>query len=264
MTVNPAGGSGDAQGRDGWCTPEWLAELIGEVDWDPCSNRRSHIQANCACDLRDGDDGLTWDREGPWAVFWCGGGEIIRPPDRVFINPPYSRGQVQLWVDKYRHTCFIFLLRWDPSTKWFAELLPHCTHVWFPNRRINFEPPPGVPSSSNPFPHALYLRDPDPALVDRLQGAGYLLPVDKGTREAHPGPHDEQTHPPCTTCRSTRSGAGGGQATIGRSPPYHPLNDVGPTWKITCPTPGTCAAKGCGDHEGCRLAGRGLGSEGAR
>src|SRR5690606_30225668 len=114
--------------------------------------------------LEDGDDGLV-DQYGPGAFVYGGVNCATLPSARTFINPPYSRGAVVRWIRHWRHTRFCFLLRWDPSTRWFEELLPHCTHVWFPPRRINFEPPPGVKSSSNPFPHALYLRDPPQYLL---------------------------------------------------------------------------------------------------
>lgn len=183
--INPAGGSGEKEGRDSACTPKWLADLIGKVDMDVATNDRAHIQASIKLVYDRGDDGLYGHDLGDYGHY------KIRHPDghntehtvgltwKVFCNPPYARGQVIKWVKHWRSTRFIFLLRWDPSTEWFAELIPHCTHVWFPGKRINFEPPPGVKFSSNPFPHALYLRDPDQALLDRLSESGYLFPVDQ-------------------------------------------------------------------------------------
>jgi hypothetical protein len=155
--VNPAGGSGDAEGRDGYCTPKWLADLIGPVDLDPCSNERSHIQAaEHYYGPGSGDCGLEL-------------GPHVSPNTTVFINPPYGKsttggGTVKKWVDAYKHTRFIFLLRFDPSTAWFDELIKTTNYLWFPSKqsaesRISFEPPPGVKTSSNPFPHALYLRE---------------------------------------------------------------------------------------------------------
>lgn len=185
-TVNPAGGSGKKERRDSACTPKWLADLIGKVGVDPCSNPRSHINAFMVCSLENGGNGLLED-DGD-GVF--GPGCYAGRPDwgfgelennystdvaTVFINPPYNRGQVIRWVRHWYHTRFIFLLRWSPDTKWFAELFPHCTHLWFPNRRIDFDPPPGVEFSSNPYPHALYLREPSAALQMRLEDAGYLV-----------------------------------------------------------------------------------------
>lgn len=163
-TVNPVGGSGTEEGRDGWCTPAWLARVIGRVDLDPCSNVRSHISA--INEIFEVEDGLGGSH--PWAP--------VPSHWRVFCNPPYVRGQVLRWVRHYRRTNFIFLLRWAPDTEWFRELWPVCWGAWFPNVRINFEPPPGVESSSNPFPHALYLRrEPAGEFLDRLLASGYLV-----------------------------------------------------------------------------------------
>lgn len=182
--VNPAGGSGDKEGRDSACTPKWLADLLGKFDLDPCSNPRSHIQAQRRLMLENGSDGL-YPNLGVGGYVYSkrlGGRQYVDAVTAkcfTFINPPYARGQVIRWVKHWRHTRFCYLLRWDPSTEWFGELICHCTHVWFPARRINFEPPPGVTFSSNPFPHALYLRDPDQEMLGRLSTAGYLMPVDQ-------------------------------------------------------------------------------------
>lgn len=178
--VNPAGGSGTDDGRDSWCTPRWLAELLGYFNLDPCSNARSHIQAKHVANYQLGGDGLLDNMApGSWRSHSA---KTINSPDsscRTFINPPYARGQAVRWIRHWKHTNFTFLLRWDPSTKWFAELLPKCAYVWFPNQRINFEPPPGVTSSSNPFPHALYMKAPLPTYMwDNLAANGWLLPID--------------------------------------------------------------------------------------
>ncbi len=184
--VNPVGGSGTEEGRDGACTPRWLAEVIGEVGLDPCSNSRSHIQAMWKVRSDLGGDGLGGTLRGTF--IWAG----IVPPRlqvkatskwRVFVNCPYARGQVIRWVRHYRGTNFIFLLRWAPDTEWYAELWPWCWGAWFPRKcavnpsgRINFDPPPGVEFSSNPFPHALYLRnEPTGDFLDRLLATGYLV-----------------------------------------------------------------------------------------
>lgn len=199
IAVNPAGGSGTTQGRDGWCTPKWLADLIGRVQFDPCSNERSHIDAVIRLILADGDNGL--DEGGPGS-FHIGtsldGTSSRRAPKSwvTFINPPYARGQVSRWIAHYKHTRFICLLRWDPSTHWFSELVEECHYVWFPAQRINFEPPPGVKSSSNPFPHALYLRFPDDALLTRLRERGYLVPVDSVRRRVQTVRHASEPSGP--------------------------------------------------------------------
>src|SRR5262245_47299566 len=72
--VNVHGGSRELS-RGAWCTPKWLADLIGPVDLDPCSNPRSHIQAAEHWMLELGQNGLLAK---PSSVY------------RVFINPPYE------------------------------------------------------------------------------------------------------------------------------------------------------------------------------
>jgi len=160
--VNPVGGSSEAA-RDGACTPPWLTEMIGDVDLDPCSNPRSTVRARRKFDLADGNDGLAL-------------AETLKSPGlRVFVNPPYSRGQVSRWVDAYRHADYVFLLRWDPSTAWFRRLMETTAAVWFANRRVDFVPPPGVTFSSNPYPHALFFRHSPSARHWWVTGRGRML-----------------------------------------------------------------------------------------
>jgi hypothetical protein len=185
--------------RDCWSTPQNIADIVGPVDLDPCSNERSVIDALTYYCLEDGQDGLEGaDRTPAWAT--------------TFVNCPYSAGQVIKWVLAYRHTRFIYLLRWDPSTEWFRELIGHCTHVWFPPFRVSFVPPPRIKASSNPFPHALYLRDPGPELLARLRREGVLVPVD----EKSPGYYGEQHgHQHADRDGSEGPGGGGTEATAG-------------------------------------------------
>lgn len=202
--TNVYGGSNEEE-RGTWCTPKRIANLLCQshdfdkpfdqvelgdagaayvhaFDLDPCSNPRSHIVARMKCMLEDGGNGLPQEGDtGAFITTHPKGPVGMRAGDDwdVFINPPYERGSVIQWVRHYRHTNFTFLLKWDPSTEWFGELLPHCHYVWFPfGWRIAFEPPPGVKASSNPFPHALYMRNPNRARFERLKSAGIMLTVD--------------------------------------------------------------------------------------
>lgn len=133
--------------RNTWCTPKELAESLGDWDLDPCSNERSHIKAAREFRWERSEDGLFMATS-------------VDANTRVFINPPYARGQVIRWVQAYAHTRFCFLLKFDPSTDWFAELMQHAHAVFWPRgTRIEFEPPPGVPpdkAGANQFPHALF------------------------------------------------------------------------------------------------------------
>jgi hypothetical protein len=132
--------------RDTWCTPKWITDAIGDFDLDPCANERSHVRA--AREFRfdeRGEDGLCMASK-------------VDATDRVFINPPYS--DVTPWIDAYAHTRFCFLLKFDPSTEWFALLMTHTKLVLFPRgTRVQFEAPEGVPADkakANQFPHALF------------------------------------------------------------------------------------------------------------
>lgn len=158
-------GASDDVAREGWCTPKWLADIINlwRPAIDPCSNPRGHITAHWLVGLPH--DGLAIDHNDMFGT---------RP--RMFINPPYCRGSVIRWVKRWIASNFIFLLKWAPDTEWFAELWPHCWGAWHPWQRINFEPPPGVKSSSNPMPHALYFADmPGPGeFREALLAHGYF------------------------------------------------------------------------------------------
>lgn len=141
--------------RDTWCTPSWLTDPIGHFDLDPCSNERSNVDAEMSYHLEHGQDGLALAPDVPANT-------------HVFINPPYS--DVPPWVAAYKHTRFCFLLKLDTSTKWFAELYAATALILIPRRRVNFEPPPGVPPEkavAQQFPHALFYahaEDATPAI----------------------------------------------------------------------------------------------------
>jgi hypothetical protein len=142
--------------RDTWCTPKWIAELIGRWDLDPCSNDRSHINAKRKYDLELRDEnGLLLASK-------------AKKSTRVFVNPPYS--DVGPWVEAYGHTRFCFLVKFDPSTAWCTELLAKTSLILFPKKdgersaRIAFEPPPGVPNpGGHQFPHGLFFARADDA-----------------------------------------------------------------------------------------------------
>lgn len=61
-------------------------------------------------------------------------------PHTVFVNPPYSRGQLKLWVEKARNERYlgstvVMILPGDTSTKWFPwnadKLVFLCKRVAF-------------------------------------------------------------------------------------------------------------------------------------
>lgn len=176
--ASKAGADDVAIDRDAWCTPKWLAEAIGEVDLDPCSNERTHIRARSTFRLDFGEDGLAR-------------AEGVHQASCVFINPPYSN--VTPWIAAYGHTRFVFLLKLDPSTKWFQALIARTELVLIPRgTRVAFEPPPGVPpdkANANPFPHALFYAHATDA-TDAIRALCFAWHVDRPTdkQAAAPAP----------------------------------------------------------------------------
>lgn len=151
----------NAPDGDEYCTPKWIAEALGLWDLDPCSNERSHVQSIKCFRLDRGQDGILL-------------ADKVDAKTRTFINPPYS--DVTPWIEAYANVRFCFLLKFDPSTKWFAELIENTELVLIPDgtrlpegTRIAFEPPPGKESGPVAFPHAFFFakkKDAPKALLD--------------------------------------------------------------------------------------------------
>jgi hypothetical protein len=137
--------SGAKGNRDSWCTPLWLAELLPEVDLDPCSNPRSHIRARKTYSLENGENGL----ELPWfGLLWC--------------NGPYS--ELLPWAKKLdasrqEVTGAGFLVNADHSPAWWKLLTKRLPLRLDFDDRLEFDPPPGVEPSKNDRPQTL-LMDP--------------------------------------------------------------------------------------------------------
>ncbi len=142
--------------RGSWCTPKKYADAVGSFALDPFSNRRSHIHAALSCELERSDDGFGFGSPDPGA-FYCATNGYMRAEDdwRVWLQPPYDI--VLKAIAHYGHTRFTALLRLDSSTEWFEKLHALSEVIYVPRRdRIEFDPPPGVKPSSNPFPHGFY------------------------------------------------------------------------------------------------------------
>ncbi len=184
--TNVHGGSKD-ENRGTWCTPLAWARRVGAWWVDPFSNPRSHIESDRSCQLERGDNGLVAKTPGTYFVNpahcrcrgagWihvngvdvscdaCGE-HVADESTSVFIQPPYEI--VLDAIAHYGHTRFCALLRFDPSTQWFAKLYRLSALVCVTRRRIKYEPPPGVKASAQPYPHALFYRraeDATPAVL---------------------------------------------------------------------------------------------------
>lgn len=180
--INVRGGTGDLE-RGKYCTSEKWAGYVGPWDLDPFTNSRSHIEAAVHCMLERGDNGFgaeLAEKRIPGQYLarrtvgrftgLLGKGEVSRRGDvlaiatectRVWIQPDYQF--VDEAIGHYGHTRFCALLRFDPRTAWWQRLVILVRRrrgmICIPRGVFNFESPPGVPASSNSFPHALYYAD---------------------------------------------------------------------------------------------------------
>jgi phage N-6-adenine-methyltransferase len=114
--------------KDKWETPpSFYAKLNAEFNFtlDPCCEPNT---AKCSKYYTMEDDGLTKD--------W--GGEI------VFCNPPYSNGNIDLWMIKClreslkENTIVVALVAVSTSSKWFHEYVLGRCEIRFVERRIKF------------------------------------------------------------------------------------------------------------------------------
>ena len=118
-----------------WHTPKYIFDALGcHFDLDPASPGRNvvpgiptyhHYTAN----------GLERD--------WFG---------LVWLNPPYGRNVLPLWLEKFaRHGNGIALVPERTSTGWWQELVARADLVLFVNKKIPFVNPTGEPSTAFPI-----------------------------------------------------------------------------------------------------------------
>jgi len=133
----------ERMGTDDWCTPKWIADLVGSFDLDPCSNTRSHIIAGATCSLDHADE----ERRDGLACDWS--------DSSVWCNPPYSG--VMPWARKLTEHAgpWCALLKLDPTTKWWVELMRSMPTVAPLRKRVRFEGAPGEPTMTANFPSVL-------------------------------------------------------------------------------------------------------------
>jgi ParB family chromosome partitioning protein len=152
-----------------WYTPANIlaaaAEAMGGIDLDPAS---SHAQQAVAS-VKAGryftitDDSL----EQPWR-------------DRVFCNPPYARGWIDLFVEKMvaeyragRVSQGVLLTNSATETKWWQVAFNNCNAVCFHTGRIRFfkvgaDGKPTQGTSSPSHPHSLFYFGADVAQFKRV------------------------------------------------------------------------------------------------
>lgn len=135
----------DVLASDTYCTPKWLAARLPLVGCDPCSNPRSMVRARKAYSLETRLDGLKL----PWTK-------------SCFLNSPYS--DPLPWCEKLAYEMergtlesALVLCKLDTSTQWWRLLAAvgednaRRPRLWTFHRRLDFDPPPELTTSSSDF-----------------------------------------------------------------------------------------------------------------
>ena len=128
-------------GQQEWYTPakhlEAAREVMGEIDLDPASSEIAQVLVKAKRYYTIDDDGLT--------QAWSG---------RVWLNPPFSAGVIEKFVDKLcaswlreAVTSAILLTNNASDTAWFQQAFTWATAMCFPAGRIRFLTPSGSPGA---------------------------------------------------------------------------------------------------------------------
>lgn len=128
-------------GEQEWYTPpaylEAARQVLGAIDLDPASTAQANQVVQATRFYSQWDDGLGQ----PWA-------------GRVWMNPPYAAELVGKFTHKLcQHltagdvTAAIVLVNNATETSWFQELAQVCQAVCFPQGRVRFLDPAGMPGA---------------------------------------------------------------------------------------------------------------------
>ena len=131
--------------KDDWQTPPDLFSVLdAEFNFlvDPCCTTKSKLCLS-GCTIDTGSDGLKTD--------WAG-----LP---AYVNPPYSRGNIEKWCEKCliearKGSLVVALLPCDCSTSWWQKYVMQAYEIRFLPRRVRFidpetRKPAGAPTFSS-------------------------------------------------------------------------------------------------------------------
>jgi len=133
---------GECEMNDEWETPPELFDKLDKefgFEVDLCAN---HENTKCGMFTSDVTQFVETD------------GQVIRVMDWYWMNPPYSRGNIDkcmkaAWDLAQMGKTVVCLVRCDPSAKWFQKYVDGCaTEVRLLKHRVKFV---GAPSAYN-FP----------------------------------------------------------------------------------------------------------------
>jgi len=127
MIVTQEIAKSDCKLTDLWETPDYIFNPLNEkykFTLDPCCTYESR---KCPRYYTPEVDGLSqsWKDE------------------RVWVNPPYSRGNIDLWVKKCleegENAFIVALLPVSTSSKWFHKYVWNKCRIEFLNKRVKFK-----------------------------------------------------------------------------------------------------------------------------
>lgn len=145
----------DTSGDNEWYTPtsyiDLAREVMGGIDLDPASCEFAQKEIKAETFYTQEDDGL----EHPWT-------------GRVWLNPPYSKGLIDKFVDKiteeYRfgHVSQAIILTHNfTDTGWFQSLATEASAICFTRGRVKFYNENGVGNSPTSG-HVFFYFGPNP------------------------------------------------------------------------------------------------------
>lgn len=156
---------------DQWSTPvsliEAAIEVMGGIDVDPATNEfaRTRIPAGISYTIED--DGLKKE--------WMG---------RVWLNPPYSRGLMRLFIGKLLREVevgnvreAVILTHNNTDTGWWHDLVGVCSSVCFTRGRICFERPDGVGMNPTQGQCVFYIGGDQDKFREVFGRFGYVLKI---------------------------------------------------------------------------------------
>ena len=167
--TNPKPHVSQNSGDNEWYTPreyiEAARQVLGAIDLDPASSDEAQAVVQAARYFTLADDGLR--------KRWQG---------RVWMNPPYSRPEIEHFVDKLAAAvaerdvpAAIVLVNNATETEWFATLGAHAAAICFPAGRVRFWQPNTESATPLQGQAVIYIGDAPQAFARTFRPFGAVL-----------------------------------------------------------------------------------------